>query len=101
MSGRGGEGDEPWSRAEIESPCVKICVIRRETGLCLGCHRTLDEIATWSTLAPQERHAIMKELPARAILNRPRRRRGRRALPVEADTPERNDPGQSGNSTED
>lgn len=66
-------------RDEIESPCVKICVIHPETGLCVGCHRTLDEIAGWSTLPPEARAAVLAKLPERAARARPRRRGGHRA----------------------
>lgn len=58
--------DEIWKRDEIESPCVKICVIHAGAGLCVGCHRSRDEIAAWSRMAPEERRRIMDELPARA-----------------------------------
>lgn len=54
----------------IVSPCVKVCAIEGATGLCLGCGRTLQEIAQWGALTPQERAAIMAVLPARkAALN--------------------------------
>ena len=33
----------------VESPCVKICVIETD-GLCVGCARTLEEIAGWSQM---------------------------------------------------
>lgn len=71
--------DEPWRRAEIESPCIQICTIHPETGLCLGCHRTRDEIAAWSRLTPEARRKVMAELPARnpAPTNRRGGRRGR------------------------
>ncbi len=69
--------DEIWRRSEIESPCVKICVIQPEAGLCIGCHRSLAEIAGWSRLSPAERRAIMAELPGRKSLLT--RRRGGRA----------------------
>ena len=59
--------DEVWRRAEIESPCVKICVIHEDTGLCVGCYRTRDEIAGWSRLTPQERADIMQGLSARSV----------------------------------
>lgn len=73
--------DEPWSRDEIESPCVKICVIHPETRLCLGCHRSIDEIAAWSKMAPGERRRIMDELSSRKPA--PTGRRGRRrAVPT-------------------
>ena len=32
----------------IETPCVKICTLDARAGLCLGCGRTIDEIARWS-----------------------------------------------------
>lgn len=61
------EQPEPpvWQRPEIESPCVNICMIHPETRLCLGCARTGDEIARWSSMTPEERSLIMAELPAR------------------------------------
>ena len=68
--------DEIWARREVDSPCVKICVIHPEERLCVGCFRSIEEIATWSRLTPDERQAIVADLPARA----PRlvRRRGGR-----------------------
>ena len=70
--------EEPWSRDEPESPCVRLCVIHGESGMCLGCHRTGDEIAHWSAMETAERAAILAELPSRAS-RLPRRRGGRRA----------------------
>ena len=58
--------DEIWKRAEIESPCVKICVVHPEARLCVGCYRSIDEIGRWSRMTPEERRAIMAELPGRA-----------------------------------
>ena len=34
----------------IETPCVKICVVDPETGYCIGCGRTREEIAGWLKL---------------------------------------------------
>ncbi|PWJ15840.1 DUF1289 domain-containing protein [Jannaschia seohaensis] len=65
--------DEIWSRAEIESPCVKICVVHPETRLCTGCLRSIDEITAWSRMTPETRRAIMAELPAREARHRVRR----------------------------
>lgn len=50
----------------ITSPCVNICVLDRESGLCIGCLRTGAEIGTWLDLNPAQRAAVMAELPARA-----------------------------------
>jgi uncharacterized protein len=58
----------------IESPCAKICTLEPESGLCLGCGRTLQEIANWSAFTESERASVMMELPAR--LNGLRRRNG-------------------------
>lgn len=49
----------------IETPCVKICTLDARAGLCLGCGRTVDEIAGWGTMSAEERRQIMAELPAR------------------------------------
>jgi len=69
--------EEVWKRAEIESPCIKLCVTHPESGLCMGCYRSLREIARWSSMTPEERRAVMAELPARAPLVKGRRRGGR------------------------
>lgn len=58
--------DEIWQRAEIDSPCVKLCVIQPESRICVGCHRSIDEIACWSRMTPEARRAIMADLPGRA-----------------------------------
>jgi predicted Fe-S protein YdhL (DUF1289 family) len=34
-------------------------------GLCLGCARTLDEIARWAQMSDAERDRVMTELPTR------------------------------------
>jgi len=53
----------------IQSPCNKICTIDAASRLCVGCGRTLDEIARWTALSDGERARIMAELPRR--LQRP------------------------------
>ena len=73
------DDDAIWSRAEIESPCVKLCVVHPETRLCMGCHRSIDEIAGWSRMTPEARRAVMADLPARAAKAAPKRRGGRAA----------------------
>ena len=71
--------DEPWQRDEVQSPCVALCVIHRESGFCIGCHRTGDEIAHWSTLSPDARRALLAELPARGAMLQGTRRGGRKS----------------------
>ena len=66
-----------WSRDEVESPCVKICVVHPEARICTGCYRTIEEIGGWSKLSPDARREIMEALPDRA--NMLKKRRGGRA----------------------
>ena len=49
----------------MKSPCVKVCQMDPQRGLCLGCARTLDEIARWGQMSEAERERIMAELPQR------------------------------------
>jgi uncharacterized protein len=49
----------------MDTPCIQICQIDTESGLCVGCGRTLDEIARWGRLSSSERRAIMRDLPER------------------------------------
>ena len=49
----------------IATPCVKVCAVDGATGYCLGCRRTLPEIAGWARLSDDERAAIMAALPGR------------------------------------
>ncbi len=65
--------DQIWKRDEVKSPCVKICVIHPDAEICTGCLRTMDEIAAWSRLAPDERKAVLTDLPSRRALLKQRR----------------------------
>ncbi|MFE9082613.1 DUF1289 domain-containing protein [Brevundimonas sp. NPDC003935] len=49
----------------IATPCVMVCTVDGASGLCLGCFRTLPEIATWSRMSDGERTKIMDELEGR------------------------------------
>ena len=49
----------------VSTPCIKICIVRGESGLCVGCGRTLAEIAGWGGMDEDRRREIMAELPAR------------------------------------
>ena len=69
--------DDIWRRDEVQSPCIKVCVIHPEARLCTGCLRTIDEITVWSKLSNEDRKTIMDELPDRQNLLK--KRRGGRA----------------------
>ncbi len=66
-----------WQRDEPDSPCVKVCLLHPEAGLCIGCLRSGEEIARWPEMTPEERRALLAELPNRKAEIAPRRRGGR------------------------
>jgi uncharacterized protein len=51
----------------IETPCRQICVVHPTRKLCIGCGRSLDEIARWIDFDATERAQIMAQLPARLL----------------------------------
>lgn len=83
--------DAVWKRDEIDSPCIKICVVHPAARICTGCYRSLDEIAGWSRYTAEERAEIRAALPERAALLRApemrpsRRRNARRASAEDAE----------------
>lgn len=65
--------DDLWKRDEVQSPCIKICVVHPETRLCTGCLRSIDEIGAWSAMSNDARRRVLAELPGRAGLLKQRR----------------------------
>ena len=51
----------------VLSPCIGICTLDSRSGWCLGCKRTVDEIARWMTLDNPARQQIIDQLPTRKI----------------------------------
>ncbi len=50
----------------VPSPCISICNISAQDGLCEGCLRTLDEIARWSALDEPGRRRVWALMGERA-----------------------------------
>ncbi len=72
-------GMNAFDLPEIETPCIKVCVVDPETGFCIGCGRTRNEIGSWLGLTAVERQVIMQGLTERVetLTLRKRRRGGR------------------------
>ncbi len=51
--------------ADIPSPCISICRMSDSTGLCLGCFRTRDEIASWSRVDDDGKRGVWKLIEQR------------------------------------
>ena len=41
----------------VKSPCVEVCRMDTTKDICVGCWRTLDEIARWRDMSDAEREA--------------------------------------------
>jgi predicted Fe-S protein YdhL (DUF1289 family) len=54
----------PMIDAAPGSPCINICQLDAQ-GLCVGCRRTLDEIAEWSSASEARRREILRALALR------------------------------------
>ncbi len=65
MSADGRESTE-----QVPSPCVSVCVMDADGSVCLGCFRTLDEIAAWSVLDASAKRRVLAALPARKAARR-------------------------------
>ena len=48
-----------------QSPCISVCRIDPASGLCVGCLRSLDEIACWSALDDSARSEILRAVTER------------------------------------
>ena len=55
----------------IVTPCIKLCIVDGESGLCLGCFRSLPEVARWGRMDDAERIQIMDTLSGRRARIRP------------------------------
>lgn len=49
----------------VPSPCVKICQMDPADGLCIGCRRTLQEIADWLEMSPAAQLATLQRIAQR------------------------------------
>ena len=49
----------------MKSPCIKVCQMDPARGMCIGCCRTLDEIASGSAMTDFERERVLDALPER------------------------------------
>ena len=50
---------------KTNSPCNGICIMDEDTGLCVGCLRTSDEIANWEEYSKAEREEVMSKITRR------------------------------------
>jgi predicted Fe-S protein YdhL (DUF1289 family) len=56
----------------LASPCINVCRMDPDSGLCEGCFRTLDEIALWARIDDDRRAAILTRVARRRQEHGPR-----------------------------
>jgi predicted Fe-S protein YdhL (DUF1289 family) len=61
-----GPSSPPMTR-RVVSPCIGICMLDQETGYCLGCRRTIEEIGRWAMMDDTQRQAVLEKLPTRKV----------------------------------
>jgi len=54
--------------AEVKSPCISVCALN-DDGVCIGCWRSVDEIAGWSDLSNEEKRVVLKQSQLRAKMS--------------------------------
>ena len=67
MTGLAGQSD--GGDPALISPCINVC--KMEAGLCVGCFRTLDEIACWADAGDDDKRLILAAVARRKALARP------------------------------
>jgi predicted Fe-S protein YdhL (DUF1289 family) len=44
---------------------MNVCSMDASTGLCIGCLRTIDEIAGWSSFGDDDKRAVLRAIATR------------------------------------
>ena len=52
---------------KIDSPCIDICTIDRDSGECIGCGRTIEEVSNWTNFDNLKKKQILENLNARKM----------------------------------
>lgn len=55
----------PELQSPVPSPCINVCEMAPDTGLCRGCLRTIDEIVAWGGASEDEKRAVWVEIRRR------------------------------------
>lgn len=68
---------------KLPSPCVSICQMDPQDGVCLGCYRTRAEIAAWRSMDQDDQLVLLdilrdRRAKATGVARRPSRRKVKR-----------------------
>ncbi|MDC8757767.1 DUF1289 domain-containing protein [Janthinobacterium fluminis] len=56
------------AEASPPSPCISLCKMDQDTGLCQGCLRTIDEIIQWGRADDDFKRAVWADIKRREEL---------------------------------
>jgi uncharacterized protein len=56
---------------DVPSPCIQVCRLDPVSGLCVGCLRTMDEIAGWLDLSLAEKQHVLARIEKRRLQTAP------------------------------
>ena len=70
--------DKNYGKSKMESPCKNVCLIHPDNKLCIGCFRSITEIANWSKYTHSQKSKINSELNERASVFKNKRKGGRK-----------------------
>jgi predicted Fe-S protein YdhL (DUF1289 family) len=59
------EFDPLAHQGKMPSPCINICRMDQQTGLCEGCLRSIDEIVAWGSASEEYKRAVWIEIRRR------------------------------------
>ena len=62
-------GPERAANLAVVSPCINVC--KMEAGLCVGCLRTLGEIAGWANAGDDDKRLILAAVAKRRTQRSP------------------------------
>ena len=57
----------PYAARRVMSPCKSICIMDAKSNLCIGCKRTIDEVARWPMMDDDERRKVVEALKTRKL----------------------------------
>ena len=56
-----------YASRRVMSPCKSICIMDAKSNLCIGCKRTIDEVARWPMMNDDERQKVVDSLKTRKL----------------------------------
>ena len=55
----------PTDEAETPTPCVGVCLLDMDSGLCMGCWRDIEEVSAWSLMDEKEKQTVLENIRIR------------------------------------